>query len=113
MKFCTHCGNEVNDDAVICVKCGCAISKEKVDEVTSKKDETKTTMCLIAFILNILSTISLGAFIIPLAWCIPMTIRSYKMYKGEKEITTDFGVCELIFLNTISGILHLVAKEKQ
>ena len=39
MKFCTHCGNEVNDDAVICVKCGCAISKEKVDEVTSKKEE--------------------------------------------------------------------------
>ncbi len=25
-KFCTHCGNEVNENAVICVKCGCAIN---------------------------------------------------------------------------------------
>ena len=26
-KFCTHCGNEVNENAVVCVKCGCAIPK--------------------------------------------------------------------------------------
>ena len=26
-KFCTHCGNEVNENAVVCVKCGCAISR--------------------------------------------------------------------------------------
>lgn len=24
-KFCAHCGNEVNENAVVCVKCGCAI----------------------------------------------------------------------------------------
>ena len=23
MKFCTQCGSEINDNAVICVKCGC------------------------------------------------------------------------------------------
>lgn len=26
-RYCTHCGNEVNDNAVVCVKCGCAIPK--------------------------------------------------------------------------------------
>ena len=26
-KFCTHCGNEVNENAVVCVKCGCAIPR--------------------------------------------------------------------------------------
>jgi hypothetical protein len=26
MKFCSKCGAEVNDDAVICVKCGCQIA---------------------------------------------------------------------------------------
>ncbi len=25
MKFCTHCGKELMDDAVICVGCGCAV----------------------------------------------------------------------------------------
>lgn len=24
-KFCTHCGNEVHEKAVVCVKCGCPI----------------------------------------------------------------------------------------
>ena len=28
-KFCTHCGTEVSDDAVICVNCGCAIEQAK------------------------------------------------------------------------------------
>jgi uncharacterized membrane protein YvbJ len=27
MKFCTHCGEEIADDAVICVKCGCSTGK--------------------------------------------------------------------------------------
>ena len=27
MKYCTHCGNELDDEAVICVKCGCPTEK--------------------------------------------------------------------------------------
>lgn len=26
-RYCTHCGNEVNENAVVCVKCGCEISE--------------------------------------------------------------------------------------
>lgn len=29
--FCKKCGAEVNDDAVVCVKCGCAIDKAPVE----------------------------------------------------------------------------------
>lgn len=25
MKYCTHCGNPINEEAVLCVKCGCMI----------------------------------------------------------------------------------------
>lgn len=25
VRYCTHCGNEINENAVVCVKCGCAI----------------------------------------------------------------------------------------
>lgn len=28
-RFCTHCGNEVNESAVVCIKCGCAIPREQ------------------------------------------------------------------------------------
>ena len=26
MKFCTKCGNELLDEAIVCMKCGCAVS---------------------------------------------------------------------------------------
>lgn len=26
MKYCSHCGNEVLDEAVICPKCGCSVN---------------------------------------------------------------------------------------
>ena len=26
MKYCSHCGNQIEDQAVICVKCGCAVA---------------------------------------------------------------------------------------
>lgn len=34
MKFCTNCGNQVHDNAVVCLKCGSAIQPlVKVEEV--------------------------------------------------------------------------------
>ncbi len=37
MKFCQHCGSETNDNAIVCVKCGCSIqtSTPTVDESIS------------------------------------------------------------------------------
>ena len=26
MKFCSHCGKELMDEAVVCVNCGCAVN---------------------------------------------------------------------------------------
>lgn len=69
------------------------------------------TLRLIAFILNIVATVSIGWTIIPLAWMIPMTVISYGIYKGTKKNTTAFGVCTLLFVNLISGILLLVSKK--
>ena len=74
------------------------------------KDSDKT-LRLVAFILNLISTISVGWAIIPLAWMIPMTVISWGIYKGEKRNTVAFGVCTLIFVNLISGILLLVSSK--
>ncbi len=35
--FCSKCGKEINDDAVICVHCGCATAK--FDEKSKEKDK--------------------------------------------------------------------------
>lgn len=32
MKYCNHCGAELEDEAVVCVKCGCSVSGSKPKE---------------------------------------------------------------------------------
>ena len=66
---------------------------------------------LVAYIFNLISTILFGWTLIPLAWMIPMTVISYGIYKGTKKNTTAFGVCTLLFVSLVGGILLLVAKK--
>ncbi len=73
--------------------------------------DSDSTLRLIAFIFNVLSTIVGAAFILPLAWMIPMTVHSWGIYKGTKANTVAFGVCTLLFLDFVSGILLLVSKK--
>ena len=40
-KYCTHCGNEVAEDAVVCMKCGCALSVQKNDTTETNTADTK------------------------------------------------------------------------
>lgn len=73
--------------------------------------DTDRTLRLVAFILNLLTAIGCCWLIIPLAWQIPMTVRSYGIYKGTKPNTVAMGVCTLIFVNIISGVLLLCSKK--
>ena len=74
--------------------------------------ETDKNIKLVAFIFMLVSTIGVGWTLIPLAWMIPMTIISYGIYKGTKKNTTVFGVCSLIFVSLVGGILLLVANKE-
>lgn len=38
--FCTHCGAEINDEAFICVKCGCKVMRKRL----SHKSKPKVTI---------------------------------------------------------------------
>lgn len=80
-------------------------------EAVAATNDGDKTLRLVAFILNLITTISVGWLIIPLVWMIPMTVISYGIYKGTKHNTVTFGVCTLLFLNLISGILLLCAKK--
>jgi len=74
--------------------------------------ENDKTMYLIAFIFSLLATIGVGWTLIPLAWMIPMTVITWGIYKGTKKNTVAFGVCMLIFVSLVAGILLLVAKKE-
>jgi len=71
-------------------------------------------MKIAAFVLNLLTIIYLGLTLIGIIawlWVIPMTIHSWKLYKNNEKATITFGVCELLFVNIISGVLHLIDTE--
>lgn len=76
----------------------------------SKSDQN---LRLAAFVLNVICTISLCWAIIPLAWMVPMTVHSWGIYKGNKPNTVGFGVCTLIFLSLIGGILLLCSSKEE
>ena len=59
------------------------------------------------------ATAGLGIFtaflmLIPLAWMIPMTVVLAKKRKNGEKPSVALGVCTLLFVNLISGILILV-----
>lgn len=124
MKYCAHCGNELEDETMFCPKCGTPTegatnpgpTVQPVSSTpavqTAKKNSTSETLRLIAFILCLISTIACGWCIIPLAWMVPLTISVYKGYKGEKEMSMALRVCVLIFVNMIAGILLLVDNDQ-
>ncbi len=60
-----------------------------------------------AKILMIISTVVMGLYLIPLAWCLPMTISYCNKLKTGQPVSIGFKICTLLFVNTIGGILML------
>ena len=53
MKYCTHCGAEINDEAIVCIKCGCSTTKtalQAVDKI-NPLDAPSTGMAVLSFFL--------------------------------------------------------------
>lgn len=80
-------------------------------ETTYPMTSQDETLRLINFILCVISCVVVCWAVIPLAWMIPMTVHSWGIYKGTKPNTTAFGVCTLIFIDVIGGILLLVSNK--
>ena len=77
--YCPKCGNEVNDDAEVCVHCGCSLTKTK-PEYKESKTGLGVVMALFLGIIGLIigimlypsGTIARKTFI--KAWCITYTI---------------------------------------
>ena len=53
MKYCSHCGNELLDEAVICPKCGCACDNRVTKILNSENVSDKSrgiALILVAFL---------------------------------------------------------------
>ncbi len=99
MRYCSHCGAEVSDDQFVCVKCG-----HQLNNVV-KKDNSGLEIAAKVFL--IIACVIMGMWLIPLAWCIPMTVSICNSMKENRPISTGMKVCTLLFVSVIAGILLL------
>lgn len=124
MKYCTKCGNELYDEAVLCPKCGCPVQNASISADKPSgglKTAAKVFMiltCAFAGLVRIIGLILGGYYsyytftsFISLGWCIPMTVSYFKKTKNSLPVSTGFKVCTLLFVNLLSGIFMLCDKE--
>ena len=105
MKYCAKCGKELLDEAIICMGCGC--STEPTTTVIPQTAQPISGLQMAAKILMIIGTVIMGLYIIPLAWCLPITLSYCKKLKNNEPVSTGFKVCSLLFVSLIGGILML------
>lgn len=111
MKYCTHCGQEIHEEAVVCVKCGCSVETPKT--VVTNTNSNDDTMSIVIKVFLIIGCIAQGWLILPLAWCLPITISIFKSLQGKKPISTGLKICTLLFVNLIAGICLLCMNDEE
>lgn len=105
-KFCSFCGTKVRGNARTCPKCGYLFDKEN-DLYVKKQSETSSVTSIIIKIFMILSCVTKSVFILPLAWCVPMTVSAFKKIENNEKLSLSFKICTLIFVDLVSGIIML------
>lgn len=71
--YCKNCGNQIHDDAVVCVHCGCPVQQNATDKACAKPKSN--ALAIIGFILS---------FLIPVAGLICSIL-------GARQADTDGG----------------------
>ena len=57
--------------------------------------------------LGVMYLVMAVVYLLPLAWCLPMTSCYFNKTANKEEIGLGFKICTLIFVNLIAGILML------
>lgn len=107
MKYCSHCGKEVYDNAVICTNCGCSI--ESANNSPAPVGQLKTNRGLVKFIL--LSIITFGIYGLVVMSCVSTDINTIaSRYDGKK--TMHYCLVAFLFSWLTLGIVPLVWSHK-
>lgn len=106
MKYCTHCGNQLVDEAVICPQCGCAAENygqysAPYGQQPQSQPRTKSlsALSLVGFIL---------AFVIPLAGLICSIIGYKNAINDLDDRSKGFSKAGIIISAVFIGIEILV-----
>ncbi len=112
MKYCSKCGTQLIDEAIVCTGCGCAVGPVSIPtSAVALEAKNSSGLTTAAKVFMVLGTIIMGLYLLPLAWCIPMTVSYFKKVKNNQPISTGFKVCSLLFVSMLGGIFMLCDKD--
>ncbi len=107
MKYCSHCGAEHCDDAVICTKCGCALDPiSKEIKPTEKTKEEK--YALAGMVLGIIGLACSGSLVAGLVCSILGIIFSSLARKKTKSGQATAGLITGIIGLSITAIIIFI-----
>ena len=108
MKYCSKCGKEVNEDAVVCVNCGCALNGAQKSNAQKKLN----AMSLVGFIVSLASIFITLVGIVPIAGIVFSSIGLKQLKANEDQKGKGFavtglvvGICSLIY--TVVAVIIL------
>ena len=111
MKYCSHCGNQLDDAAIFCPNCGCATENFNAPAAARPTGDKNSTLNTVCKVFMVLGCIAMGWALIPLAWCIPMTVSFFGKVRDGRRVGVGFKVCTLLFVSLIAGIIMLCRDE--
>ncbi len=120
LKRCASCGAEILPHAAFCPYCGKSVNGEETEERAEPKwfeepeqpvKDSNFKTAIKAFML--IGTVVYGLYIMPLLWCVPMTMSYFKKAKKREKTSLGFKICTLFFVNVIAGILMILDPEEQ
>lgn len=106
MKYCVHCGAEILDDAVFCVNCG-----RSAEQNVKTKSSQNETLSIIIKVFLIVGCVSQCWLLVPMLWCLPITISIFKSLRDNRPIGIGMKICALVLVNLIAGICLLVMND--
>lgn len=123
MKYCSKCGNQLMDEAVICTKCGCMVErinatapaeKIKLDSVNLDKKTNSTWIPLVFGILALVHSVLFLMNYLDFFWYLDIAgisvcpllgiITSIKYFKSENR---TYSILGLIF-SCISIVIKII-----
>ncbi len=120
MKYCGNCGTALPDEANACSMCGTFTNTASANTAAAPAPtpapaaapaKADSGLVVAVKVLLILAVVAQGWMLIPLAWCIPMTVSYFNAIKEGRPVSIALKVCTLIFVSQIAGILMLCDQE--
>ena len=79
---------------------------------SNSASQTSDLIKLLIKAFMVVGCVTFGWLIIPLFWCIPMTVKAFRCIDSGEPMSLGFKICSLLFVNMIAGVCMLCINDE-